>query len=84
MKSKRELLRPRLLECIDRLRKFVELDAPAVIVGMSAWSVMKVTLATYGSDAWKCLIDDICEAELHDRAICRSDGCTAYVDRPDV
>lgn len=82
--TKQEMLKPRLLECIARLKKLIELDAPAVIIGAAAWSVFKVTLSTYGTAAGSTMLDDIRERDLHHRGVCSWQDCAAYVDRPDV
>lgn len=46
--NKEEKLKPVLLECIDRLRKLIELNAPGVIIDLAAFNVYATSLATYG------------------------------------
>lgn len=82
--TKQEMLKPRLLECIDRLKQLVELDAPSVVIGAAAWSVFKVTLSTYGTAAGSTMLSDIQERDLHHRGVCSWGDCTSHVDRPDV
>lgn len=80
--AKSQLLKPRLLESIDRLRKFVELDVPAVILGAEAWNVFQTVLATYGTMAASTMVQSIRDKNLQMRAICAHEDCTNYVDRP--
>ncbi len=82
MTKKEKMLKPRVLECIDRLRKFVDLNAPPVIVGAAAWNVYTMVLAAYGTAAGSTMIQDIRDQNLHARGVCGWDDCTGYVDRP--
>lgn len=80
--AKSRMLKPRLLESIDRLRKFVELDAPAVILGAEAWNVFQTVLATCGAIAASTMVQSIRDKNLQMRAVCAHEDCTNYVDRP--
>ena len=84
MSAKLDKLKPRLLECIGRLQRLVELDAPAVIIGAAAWNVFSTTLAAYGSLAASTMVQHIRDENLHSRAVCNHEDCTNYVQRPDV
>lgn len=82
--GKQNKLKPHLIECIDRLRKFIDLDAPSVIIGNAAFAVFATTLATYGSSAGSSLISHIRDQNLHARGVCGEEDCTNYVQRPDT
>lgn len=84
MANKEELLKPRVLECIDRLRKSVELNAPPVFIGECAFSVFAIVLATYGEESGRGLIRHIREQNLHERAVCSWADCTNAVERPSM
>lgn len=82
MTRKEDLLKPRLLECIDRLRKVVELNGPPAFIGECAFSVFSVVLAAYGEESGRGLIRHIREQDLHERAVCSWEDCTNTVERP--
>ncbi len=84
IRTKEEFLKPKVFECIERLRKLVTLNAPAVIVGAAAWNVYTTILAAYGTEAGKIMINEIRDHNLHSRAVCSYEDCINYVDRPDV
>jgi len=81
--SKKEKLKPFVIECCDRLRKLVDLNAPATIVGAAAWHLYVTVLAAYGSTAASTMVQNIREQNLHNRGICSHKDCTNYVDRPE-
>jgi len=80
--GKQELLKPHLLESIARLKKFVELDAPGVVVGAEAFNVFATTLAAFGDGAGSTFIQHIRERNLHVRGVCNHQDCTRYAGRP--
>lgn len=80
--TKKEKLKPRLIECVDRLASLIKLDAPGVIIGHAAFNVFVTTLAVYGDSAGSTLISHLRDQNLHARAICSHEDCSAYVDRP--
>lgn len=82
MAGKPELLKPRVLECIDRLRKVVEMNGPPVFIGECAFSVFSVVLAAYGEEAGCGLIRHIREQDLQERAVCSWGDCINTVERP--
>lgn len=81
---KAALLKPRLLDSVNRLKRLVELDAPAVIIGHEAWLLYKTTLACYGDAAASTMVSQIREAALESRGICHFNDCTNPVDRPET
>lgn len=81
MKTKEQLLKPRVLENIDRLRKIVELDAPAVIVGEFAFNLYATVLAAYGEEAGRGLVKHIRDQNLQSRGVCEHGDCTNPVAR---
>lgn len=80
--SKSELLKPRVLDCIDRLRKVIELNGPPAFIGECAFSVFSVVLAAYGEEAGRGLIRHIREQDLQERAVCSWGDCINTVERP--
>lgn len=82
MGNKETLLKPFAIECVDRLRKFIELDAPAVIIGAAAWHAYTTILATYGKLAAGPMVDKILEQSLRSRAVCVHEDCVGYAERP--
>jgi hypothetical protein len=82
--TKTELLKPNLLACVERMKKLIELDAPAVIVGHEAWNILATTLATYGSAAGSGMVESIKDQNLHGRGVCSYEDCVNYVERPGV
>lgn len=81
MKMKEQLLKPRILENIDRLRKIVELDAPAVLIGEFAFSLYATVLAAYGEEAGRAMAKSIRDHNLQDRGVCDWGDCTNPVER---
>ena len=61
------------------MRKLMELNAPAAVVGDAAWSVFRLTLVTYGSAASRKMIEGIEESTLTALGICSHEGCTNRV-----
>jgi hypothetical protein len=84
MTNKEAMLKPRLIECVNRLQKLIELDAPSVIIGNAAFSVFSTTLAVYGESAGSTFIQHLRDQDLHGRGVCSHEDCTSYVDRPDI
>lgn len=84
MNNKESLLKPRLLESLERFRTFIDLNAPNTIIGAELASLFRVTLATYGASAGLPLLSDLMDREYHSRAICGNEDCVNRVDRPDV
>ena len=82
--TKEEKLKPHLIECIDRMKKLIEIDAPGVIVGSAAFSILATTLAVYGESAGSTLIGHLRDQNLHSRGICTHADCTKPIDRPNV
>lgn len=82
MASKTDILRPRVIECVEHLRKLIDLDAPAVIIGAEAWHVFTTVLAAYGVVAGSTMIGNLRDGNLHGRGVCTYDGCTSYINRP--
>lgn len=80
--TKEEKLKPLLIECIDQLKKLVELGAPGVVVDQAAFNVYVTSLATYGEG--KALISHLRDQNLHQRGVCNYEDCTSYVDRPGI
>lgn len=83
-RKKEAVLRPHLLASVKRLLRFIEMDAPGVIVGSAAWLVFKCTLACYGSRVGITLLDDLMEGDLSGRGLCTHGDCIEAVTRPDV
>lgn len=79
--KKTDKLKPRVLDSLERLKKFIELDAPAPIIGIEAWILFKVVLSTYGISAGMSMIGEIRDHDLHSRAVCANEDCIEYVDR---
>jgi len=84
MSDKLEKLKPRVIECSDRLRKLIDLGAPGVIIGAEAWHLFCTVLAAYGTGAASTMVQDIRYKNLHGRGVCSNEDCTAYVERPDI
>lgn len=84
MKIKEQLLKPRVLENIDRLRKIVELDAPPVLIGEFAFSLYATVLAAYGEEAGRAMAKSIRDHNLQDRAVCDWGDCTNTVERTPI
>ncbi len=84
MTKKEKMLKPRVLECIDRLRKFVDMNAPPVIVGAAAWNAFQTVLAAYGDSAGHAMINDLRRENLHGRGVCSWEDCDHTVERPGV
>ena len=83
--TKEELLKPRLVECVDRMQKLLALNAPSNIIGAVAFSIFSTTLACYGEEAGWALIGHLRAQNLHERAVCNyGKDCTNPVDRPDM
>jgi hypothetical protein len=80
--GKEALLKPHLLSTIERLKKLIEMDAPAVIIGHDAFAVFATALAVYGDSAGNGLISLLRESNLHGRGVCDHEDCTNYVERP--
>lgn len=81
-RPKEEQLLPRVMACIDRLQRFIELGAPAIIVGHAAWSLYATVLACYGPEAGEGMVASIRDGNLHSRGMCNNDDCTNRVGRP--
>lgn len=81
-RTKRDALKPRLIECVDRLRKLIDLNAPGVIIGAAAWHTFATTLAVCGTGAGSTMIQQIMERNLHARGVCCHEDCAAIVERP--
>lgn len=84
MKTKEQLLKPRVLENIDRLRKIVELDAPPVLIGEFAFSLYATVLAAYGEEAGRAMTKHIRDQNLQSRAVCDWGDCTNTVERTPI
>lgn len=84
MKTKEQLLKPRVLENIDRLRKIVELDAPPVLIGEFAFSLYATVLAAYGEEAGRAMAKSIRDHNLQNRAVCDWGDCTNTVERTPI
>ncbi len=82
--AKERKLKPSVIECVERLRKFVDLDAPGVIIGREAWNVLLTVFACYGEAAGKGMIHDLRDSNLHGRGVCTHADCVNYVERPGV
>jgi hypothetical protein len=82
--TKQELLKPHLLDCIARLQSFIEVGAPAVVIGHEAFNVLATTLAVYGTVAGAGLISHIRDTNLHSRGICTNEDCVECIERPGV
>ena len=82
MSSKANLLKPRVLDCIERLRRLVELDAPVPIIGAASFSVFAIVLSAYGDKAGTPLLQHIREEDQHNRGLCNWEDCTNPVKRP--
>lgn len=80
--TRKEIIKPHLLASIERLKKFIELDAPAVITGAEALNIYTTTLAAYGEAAGSRLIQRVIAAELHGRGLCQGDDCSNSAQRP--
>ena len=81
--NKQEMLKPRLLDCVNRMKKLLELDAPASIIGAEAFSIFATTLAVYGEQAGWAPIGHLHEQNLASRGVCTyGNECTNYVERP--
>lgn len=79
--TKRELLKPRVLDSVTRLRKFVELDSPAPLIGHELSLLFRVALAAYGVKVGIPLLDNIRENDLQSRGVCDWQDCTNTVER---
>lgn len=79
--TKRELLKPRVLDSVTRLRKFVELDSPAPLIGHELSLLFRVALAAYGVKVGIPLLDNIRENDLQSRGVCDWDDCTNAAER---
>lgn len=84
MTEKTKLLKPHLLECVRRLKRFIDLDAPGVIIGMEAWNVFATVLATYGTAAGSTMVQNIRDKNLHSRGVCENGDCVVTVERPSL
>jgi hypothetical protein len=82
--AKQEKLKPYVIECLERLRKLIDLDAPAVIIGASAWSLFTTILSAYGASAASAMVQHIRDENLHARGVCSHEDCTKYVERPNI
>ena len=82
--TKKEKLRPYLIQCVDRLHKLIELDAPGGIIGAEAFNVFATTLAVYGSSAGSTFIQHVRDQNLHKRGTCSHGDCSNEVQRPDL
>lgn len=82
--DKERKLKPHVIACSDRLRKFIDINAPAVIIGSEAWHLFCTVLACYGTAAGSTMIGHLRDANLHNRGTCSHDDCTNYVERPGV
>jgi hypothetical protein len=80
--SKRDKLKPHLLRATARLRKFIELDAPGVIIGAEAYNVFATTLAVYGESAGSAMIRHIRDQNLRARGVCGYEDCVETVEHP--
>jgi hypothetical protein len=81
MTKKEQLLKVRALECLERLRKVIELNAPPLIIGDFAFSLYATVLAAYGEHAGEGLIRHLREQNLQSRALCHYGDCTNGVER---
>lgn len=84
MSAKQAKLKPHVLESLYRLRRFIELDAPSVIIGREVCLLFKVTLSAYGAEAGMGLLDALRGGDLAMRGVCENDDCIEYVERPHI
>ena len=81
--SKQELLKERLIECVERMHKLLALNAPGTIIGSEAFNIFATTLACYGEEAGHALVSHIREQNLHERAVCTyGNECVNPIERP--
>lgn len=81
--NKEQMLKQRLVDCVDRMQKLLALNAPASIVGAEAFSIFATTLAVYGEKAGWSFISHIREQNLASRGVCtHGEECTNEVERP--
>ena len=79
--TRKELLKPRVIDCVDRLRKLIDIDAPPVIIGAEIWLLFRTALAAYGEKIGQRMIHSLTEQALHSRGVCSMNECTNPVDR---
>jgi hypothetical protein len=84
MSAKSELIKPHLLRSIDRLKRFIELDAPRPIIGSELWIAFRAALATYGPEVGMPVMTSLYDAACAGRGICSWKDCVNEVDRPGV
>ncbi len=81
--TKQELLKQRLVDCVDRMQKLLALNAPPAIIGAEAFSIFATTLSVYGEEAGWALISHLREQNLASRGICtHGNECTNEIERP--
>jgi len=81
--NKEELLKPKLLRQIERLKTLIEMNAPPSVVGLQAWSLYRCTLAAYGRDAAEMAVSEIYAYALRESCTCYNDDCTNPVPYED-
>jgi len=82
--GKKEVLKPRLIECVERMRKLLELDAPPVLIGAEAFSIFATTLAVYGTEAGWSFLEHLRKQNLKSRAVCAWEDCIHPVEREET
>lgn len=81
MTKKEEMLKVRALECLERLKAVITLDAPPVVIGDFAFSLYATVLAAYGDAAGEGMIRHIREQNLQARGVCHYGDCVNLVER---
>jgi len=80
--TKEEMLKPRLIQTIDRLKHLIELNAPGCVIAVDAFQVFATALAVYGEKVGNPLTQLIRDSNLHRRGVCTNGDCTNFIPRP--
>jgi len=82
MRTRKDILKPRVMDCVARLQKFIDMDAPAILIGSEIWLLFRTALACYGTSIGKKMLGDIMADALHGRGLCHMEECVNTVQRP--